>query len=379
MRLRELVVILSMPLAALAASGHRPVSDPGSGQELMLQQIQSESDEAKKSVLLEQFAERNPKHPALPWIYEQEIEVYSSLAQPEKVLRVCGPLLTLDADDYGAAHLCLKAAEAKKDTDSILKFSGLAWTGAHKAVIAAQAAGSTGSTDDLEFAKGVQAYSEYSVFILGYYATDVKSLGKFADILHHLNPDSTYLAQLTQQRFMAYMKAGEQTKAIALAEQALAANPNDDAMLLSIEKTYLGNKQFDKAIDLASKILASLAAKVKPDSMTDADWQAYKAKAAGRAFWIRGVAYGDQANWPAANQDLREALPVIRESDNKEMLAATLFYLGAASLGMADENDMVEFAQEGLKFSQECAEMPGQFQKDAQRNVVAIKQKYNLH
>ncbi|MGA2434664.1 MAG: hypothetical protein ABSG25_05200 [Bryobacteraceae bacterium] len=381
MSFRKLVPVLSLSLtlAASAASQHRPVSEAGSVQELQLQQIQSESDDAKKTAMLEQFAARNPKHPALPWVYEQMIETYSNMAQFDKVLRTCDPLLTIDPNDVAAAQSCLKAAEAKKDTEAILKFSGLAWTAAHKAITPPAPAGQSAeiSPEDVEFARGVQLYSEYSVFLLAYQATDMKTKLKFTDILEQRNPDSTYVVQLTQQRFTAYIKTGDQAKAIALAEHAIAANPNNEDMLLAIESGYLETKRFDKAIELASKTIGLLSSKAKPESMSDADWQAHKAQTAGRALWVRGIAYAEQEKWPAANQDLREALPAIR--DNQEMLAEALFYLGAANLGMAVEDDMVEFAQEGLKFSQQCAEIPSRFQNDASRNVRAIKEKYNLH
>src|SRR5207245_2870332 len=90
----------------------------------LLQQIGQTEDQAKKLALMEEFAEKNPKHEAIGWVYEQMQAAYLKAGQSDKAIEVGDKLVAMDPDDLDAAHQNLKAAEAKKDPDLTLKWSG---------------------------------------------------------------------------------------------------------------------------------------------------------------------------------------------------------------------------------------------------------------
>jgi hypothetical protein len=57
------------------------------------------------------------------------------------------------------------------------------------------------------------------------------------------------------------------------------------------------------------------------------------------------------------------------------MLAEALFYLGLANYRLA-EGGQKERAGDAVRFSQQCAAIPGPFQVPARTNLKAIRAKY---
>src|SRR5262249_27365444 len=98
----------------------------------LLQQCMQENDPAKKAALMEEFAGKFPKLEQTPWVLEQLQSYYVKSGQPDQIISAGDRLLALDPDDPEAGLQALKAAEAKKDTSLIQKYSDATFASANK-------------------------------------------------------------------------------------------------------------------------------------------------------------------------------------------------------------------------------------------------------
>ena len=379
MRLFTITLALAAAVSTAPAQRHKLATinaETPEGQ--LLQQIGTESDEAKKSALLEDFVAKFPQHEGVPWVYEQLIGVYSKAGQYDKALAVGDKLIAADPDDVESAYACLQAAEAKKDPDLVVKWSNATSAAARKIAQSPKPA-DAGEAEDwarrVDYAKQVDVRSEYSLYATLLQTTDPKKRVLLGDTLEQRNPESQYLAQMSDARFLAMVQAGQTPKAIALAEKAFEKNQASAEMLLAVADDSRSKKQFDKASALAKKALDAAAAKPKPEGVSDADWANWKTQITGRAHWIAGISAAAQKKWAAADQELRAALPGIKS--NRDMLAETLFNLGLANYRIAEAGEP-ERARDALRFSRECAAIPGRFQGPASTNVKAISTQYRI-
>jgi hypothetical protein len=128
-------------------------------------------------------------------------------------------------------------------------------------------------------------------------------------------------------------------------------------------------------VEMSRKAVEVMTAKPKPEGLTDADWQTRKTQIIGRAQWMEGVVHATANKWAAADKALRAALPGIGNSP--EIKAEALFYLGLANYRLA-EAGQTERARDALRFSQECASIPGRFQAPARQNAKAIQSQYRI-
>ena len=133
---------------------------------------------------------------------------------------------------------------------------------------------------------------------------------------------------------------------------------------------YHRNRETDKALRAATRLVEVLNTKAKPEGLDDADWKTKKDTMRGRGYWITGVLQGDRNQYAAADTALRAALPLIKDN---AMRAPALFYLGLANyqLGKIVQN-RAQMA-DGAKFSEECATLPGPYQALAQKNASSIR------
>ncbi len=372
---------LVMALAApLALAQRHPLAgiNPDVSEGRLLQQIQNEADEGKKVPLLEQFATQYSKDENIAWVYEQLIAAYAKADQSDKVLETGPKLLAIDAGDVATAQGCLKAAEAKKDPGLVLKWSATTSEMARKVVQTPQPA----AEDEVEawkrnvdYARQVDIYTEYSLYAALVQSTDPKVRIELGEALQTRNPQSQYWPQIVQPLFLAYMQAGQGEKGLAFAEKCVGANQASEEMMLAVAQSYMDKKMPDKAIAASEQAIQSADAKQKPEGAADADWQTWKTQIKGRAEWIAGVSYAAENKWALADKSLRAALPSVQ--GDKDMLAQALFFLGLANYRIA-ESGQTGRAGDALRFSEQCAAIPGPLQVSARTNVKAIRAKYHV-
>jgi hypothetical protein len=379
MRISAIALAIVLGAGAAAAQQHKRATinaETPEGQ--LLQQIGTEQDEAKKIALLEDFAAKYPKHEGLASVYEQMVAVYTKAGQFDKAVDAGGKLLALDSEDVVTAHACLKASEAKKDPDLVLKWSETT-SGIARKVAAAPKPSDEDAVEEwtrtVDFAKQVDVYTEYALYAAMLQTADPAKKIALGEALEKRNPSSQYLPQMTEQRFQAYMQpGGNAAKGVALAEKEIEKNQASVEMLLAVAGNYMG-KAPDKVLALSKKAIEIGEAKPKPEGVADADWQTWKAQIAARAHWMAGITYAGQSKWAPTDQELRAALPGVRGA--REMLSQALFYLGVANYRLA-EGGQTERARDAIRFSTECAAIPGPLQASCRTNIKAIRAQYHV-
>lgn len=336
-----------------------------------LQQIGQESDDAKKLALLEKFVETYPKSENLGYAYAQLQPIYGKTNQPDKVIAIGEKLLALDADDFDASLQSLKAAEAKKDPDLVGKWSGQTSQIAKKLIAAPQPK----EADEVEewkkkvdYARQVNTYTEYALYAAALQAGDPKKKIELIELLQQRNPQSEYLAKALPYQFLAYRQAGDNAKAVAVAEKVLATDQSNEDMLLVVADSYMQkNREPDKVLAYSAKMVELINAKPKPEGVADADWEKRKQLISGLGHLMSGKTYYNQGKFAQADKELRAAVPFLES--NAGLKAETLFHLGMSNYKM-------EKIAEALKYYQQSAAIRSPYQAQAQKNVTAIRAQY---
>jgi len=338
-----------------------------------IQRIGEEPDEAKKVAQLEEFVAKYPKYEGLVLVYGMMVTSYGKLSQFDKVMESGEKLLALDPLDARTAHLCLKAAEAKKDPDLVIKWSTKASEVARKVTATAKPAEEDAVEQweqDVNFAKQLDLYTEYSLYATALQTNDPAKKILLVESLEQRNPQSQYLPQIASQYFLALRQTGKTEKAVAVAEKALEKDQSNEDMLLVVADYYMQKKeQPEKVLDYSAKLVSLMSSKPAPEGVSATDWQKKKDLTLGLGYWMTGVTYANQNKFGPADKALRQALPFIK--GNEQLLASALFYLGLA-------NYKLENILDAIKFNEQCIAIKSPYQARAAQNLKVIRSQYRL-
>jgi tetratricopeptide (TPR) repeat protein len=337
----------------------------------VLQAIGLEQDPAKKLALMEQFASEHGKHEAAGWVLSQMQLAYTKAGNHDKTIEAGEKLLAIDNTDIEAAYANLKAAEAKKDSEAVVK-----WAGA-TADIAVKVPSLPKREDQseeehkhaIDFATQVVKYTEYSVYAAALQETDPAKIMKLADTLEQRNPKSEYVVQLMPKYAMAARQANAMPNAVAFGERTLERGQTHEDLLLLMTDSAMQQKNADKTLAYATKLIELMGTKPKPEGVADADWEKKKNTTIGLANWMAGMSAAGQKRLAQADKSLRAALPYIK--DNDELLAPALFQLGLANYQMGRGKSRQQMT-DALSFLRQCAAIKSQYQAQAQKNVNVI-------
>ena len=370
--MRKVAVLVALAVMAAFGQRHKIENvDPEKPEGKLLQQIIGESDPAKQAVLLEQYAGQFPKADGTGWVLEQLQKFYMKAGQPDKALAAGEKLLALDPGDTETALQNLKAAEAKKDPASILKWSASVSALARKAAAAPKPADEDEAAtwkSDVEYAKQVDGYSEYALYRAAVETRDPKTVIELLEALQQRSPNSEYSVRAADPLFIAYRQAGANDKALAVAERALAVQQTNEDMLLLAADSYLQNKKEpEKVHAYTAKVVELMAQKPQPEGVADADWNTRKNLVNGVAHFLDGKLYYEESQFARADQELRAALPLVES--NEAMKPEVLFLLGFANYKM-------EKIQEAVDYYRACAAIKSPFQATANKNLAGIKRQY---
>jgi hypothetical protein len=334
-----------------------------------LQQALAETDEAKKAVLMEQYAVDFPKSGGAAFVLELLQAYYVKSEQPDKVIATGEKLLAIDPADPDAVLLCLKAAESKKDATLIMKWaaatSALARKIAEKPKPADEDEAATWKAD-VEYAKQVDAYSDYALYRAAVEASDPKLTIALLEALRQQSPKSEYVAKAADPLFMAYRRSGANDQALALAESTLAVEQTNTDMLLLVADNYMQNKKEpEKVHAYTAKMVEIMAQKPKPEGVSDADWTARKDLVTGLAHYMSGKLYYNDSDFAKADVELRAALPLVQS--NADMKPEVLYLLGFA-------NFKLNKLQDAAGFFKDCAAIKSPYQATAAKNLEGVRQ-----
>lgn len=285
------------------------------------------------------------------------------------LLAVTGLVWAQDADD---SYNKLKDAVEKKDADAVLKLAPQ--TAKMGADLAAKPQPSDASAVDnwkarVEFGKEISSYSEYALSAVAATAEPAQAVS-LVDALIEINPKSQYLANATPIYLAALGKTGGVAKQLAGAEKVLKGSPgNEDALY------YLASGNMSRpaaAQAYATRLTATMRAKVKPEGESEADWERKKSLYLGQGYYIAGASAAQAQSWKDADTNLRAAIPFL--GSNPGIAGTVYFYLGLADYQLGKLTGDRTKMQEGQKFSEQAGNLGGPMQAQAQRNAALIKQ-----
>jgi tetratricopeptide (TPR) repeat protein len=173
------------------------------------------------------------------------------------------------------------------------------------------------------------------------------------------------MPQVAEIQFGAYRQLGANDKAFAFAEKTLETDQSSEDMLAFVAEQYVQKKRSpDKVIAYSAKVVELMNTKPKPQGVSDADWTKKKNTLSGVAHFLSGSTLYEQNKFPAADKEVRAAIPLVEGND--QLKAATLFYAGLANYKMNNVTD-------ALRFNQQCAAIKSPFQAKANENIRVMK------
>ena len=379
MHTRLLVLIAALVLAgACLAQRHKLAAINAETEEgKMLQAIGQESDEPKKLALMEQFTTQFPTHAATGWVYTQLQAGYNKAGNSDKAIAVGEKLIALDGMDIDAAYANLKASEAKKDSEGVLKWSGATSEIARKTVAAPKR---DDQSDEeykhaIDFAKQVDTYTEYSLYASAIQETDAGKVMKLADTLEQRNPKSQYIEMIMPRYSAMARQAKAMPAAVAFGERAYQRGQfSEDMLLLMADQALQTGKEQAKVIQYSEKAIEVMGSRPKPEGVADADWERKKNVTNGLAYWMAGTTLSGQGKFAQADKTLRSALPLVK--DNEQLYGMALFHLGLSNYRMAQASKNKTQIADAISFSKQAAAIKGPLQAQAAKNVKVMQQEF---
>jgi hypothetical protein len=221
----------------------------------------------------------------------------------------------------------------------------------------------------VEFAKEVDHFAEYSLASTAIATPDQAKMEELVDALIELNPKSEYLTLCSSTYLAAKAKQGTD-KQLAAAQKLLTANANNEDALDVLANGYIGSNA-DRAGTYATRLLTVMKAKAKPEGVSEADWDRKKSSMLGDGYYVAGAAACTKTSWIDCDRNLKAAVPYV--SKDQRVLGITYFYLGLADYQIGKATSDRTKIQEGQKYSEQSAAIPGPMQQKAATNAQAMK------
>jgi tetratricopeptide (TPR) repeat protein len=360
-----LVFFVALP-PLMRAQRPKPAYDPETKEGLLIQHIQQETDPAEQLHYLEQFAVQYPANPAIAWVYDHLQPAYIKLKAWDEAMRVGERRIALEPENLDAAKLSLKAAESKGNPDDIAKWADCTW----KIANATALKGGTGAAD----AEQTKLYAESNLYTTAEQTVDPATRLGLLLALQERNPKSPFVENIPAECVALYKKLDQMDKGMALANQTLAADPDNVDILMAVSEYYFAHEDHQKVISHTVHLIEVLDKKTRPVSQSEEDWEKKKTQMLGSAYYMGGVSSSLYNQHGRADQMLRASLPFVAADATQE---ATVFYfLGLSNYKLADKDPMR--AQEAVKFWRRCALIKSNFQAQALKNIDATRSEFNL-
>ncbi len=259
------------------------------------------------------------------------------------------------ADDLDSAYTDFKAAvDAKKSPAELKPLAVTVFGFVNKAAGDAHAKEISVSTEYAIYAAALQGPSAVTVDLMG--------------VLEAGAPKSEYLGT----GYGTYLGALGQVapgRVAAVADKGLTNFPDNKDLLAAAANGAMQKNQADRALTLAKRAIA--VHPKAPEGVAAADWDRAQNSLNGTMHWIAGLVYGSKNNFFECDKELRAALPLIK--GNQGLEGPAYFYLGLSNYQLGRSALNKAQVQEGGKFSEMSAAIPGQYQRQAYANVQSIK------
>jgi tetratricopeptide (TPR) repeat protein len=283
----------------------------------------------------------------------------------------------VDGLDMDAAYAKLKASEAAKDSDGVLKWSGVTSELARKTIAGTKTEGQ--SDEDfkqaVDYARQVDVYTEYALYSAMLQEPDALKAMKLADTLEQRNPKSQYIAMVMPRYSAIARQANALPVAVAYGERAFDRGQYSEDMLLVMADYYIQQKKNpEKVVTYSQKVIEIMNGSQKPEGVTDADWAKKKSVTTGLAYWMAGTTLTGQNKFAEADKMLRASLPLVK--DNEQLYGTALFHLGLANYRLAQVSKNKAQIADAISFSKQAAAVKGPLQAQAAKNVKVMQQEF---
>jgi hypothetical protein len=369
-------VLIAAPLVAQRARFEINAQTP---EGLLLQMAGSESDEARKIELYQEFLQKYPNHEGKVYALNQVQPLWLKTKAFDKVIAAGREILAAEPDNAPAAYNALQACEEQNDAACVIEWANATIAAAKKKIESKQPEDETEAETwkaEVDFAKQVTQRAEYSFYAMALKSTDPKTIVQLSEALERANPQSEYMARTAGRAFVAILQMKDLKKALEFAENADAKNfANEDMLLFAADTHLTGSKDYEKAILYATKLVSMLPSKEAPEGVAPADWEKKKTDTLARGYWIAGIALGVKEKWPDCEKMFSDGLPVIEKSSAaNELRPGAYFYLGLANYNLAGKGPRRNPARVAAaqKYWTACANMKSPFQGRAQQNLQAL-------
>ncbi len=274
------------------------------------------------------------------------------------------------ADELEDSYTKLQDAVAKKNADAV-KTEGAATFKLAQALVKApqptDAEEVKGWKERVEYGKDVTVYTEYA---LAFMATQVEG-AKTVELVEALlaqNPKSKYLDTCTPSYLAALGKSGPAKQMEGM--QKIVAGRSDNEVALAALAEGLANKNADRALAYANKLVAVLKTKGRPEGVAEGAWEKARSSGLATGYYVAGMINGAKSAWMDCDRDMKAALPLIHDDYR---LGIVYFYLGLANYQLGKMTMDRPRIQVGLNYSKQSAAIAGPMKDQATRNAAAIQ------
>ncbi len=359
------VLMLAAPQPILYGQKYQISYAPNSQEGLLLQLIEQLDGEAKVGQM-HAFLERYPTQASVSWIYSYMLNYYSARNDVDKALQAAEKLCALNPDDLEAALTGQKLADQKKNPELSEKWKAIASAAAKKVIDSKKPfqVPARDQVQSLENAGNVLAQGEYLVFQKAIATEQPTERIKLLEDLVSKNPNSPYVEQALMYMMRAHRNAGNNDRALQLAEKILAADPDNDEALLMVAQVNIDRRaNYGRVVTVANRLLNLSQSSLAPPGTPKDEWLRRKAYFAGAAYSIIGLVHVYQNQFQMADKALRAALPYVKGNPQAE--SSTYFYLGWSNYYMENYKDAAQFFRS-------CLAIPGPLQSQAQRHLEGM-------
>jgi tetratricopeptide (TPR) repeat protein len=341
----------------------------------LLQQAGSETDDARKQALFEEFVKTYPKHGGAAWAYSQLQPIYLKNQLWDKSIEAGAAALELDPANSLVAYNALQGCEKKADIACVKDWSAKTVEAARKMLAIAKPADEKEVEEwdrEIDYAKQVIIRCEYSLYAMALQSTAAPAIIDLGSTLFERHPESQYIPQVAGRYVAALQQSGQKEKAVEAAEKVIALDKtNEDMLVVAADGNLQSKKDLSKVIQYSDQLIAAMQSKPTPQGIDPAAWDKKKTTLTGLGHWMKGMAYQEMKDFEQTDKSFRAALPFIE--GNNDLLAPAYFFLGVANHSMSRTAKNPKLRAEAARFSELCTKIAGPYQQSCAKNLSAIK------
>jgi len=311
--------VLAAPRPACGQMGKMVVIPAGSAEDHALAAIAAAPTNAEKLALLDKFMAEFGKGDMAIVADEQYVSIYAADKQYDKAFEFADKGLAADPDNYGIAYAAFRAAQEKGDVEHEFRYglplAGIvarykqqpapegedprAWEEKKKETLASVADGMNYVSSSLfNAARGLQ---------------DAKLQATLLERYSIAFADSPYAEGAQTLVADSYRRLRDYEKMTSFAQQVLAKDPNNIAMLLLLaDDGSERSVNLTQADDYAHKALDLIAKAQKPAGVTDEQWTQRMSIQQGIAWSSIGQVAIQKKNDAAALDAFQKAAPLLK-------------------------------------------------------------------